>query len=173
MSSEINRDMADKSKESTDWFYNKARSAAGYRKNIVNNHERSRDSTVIGKMYFFYYDPKTKAKLPIYDRFPLVFPIERYPDGFLGLNLHYLSASERQSLLGKLSEYRTAKNMTERSRLALSYDLLTRSKGLASASRPCIKRYLFSHVRSNFIEIVPNEWENAIQLPVELFVRKG
>lgn len=165
--------MADKTKESTDWFYNKARSAAGYRKNIVNNHERGRDSTVIGKMYFFYYDPKTKAKLPIYDRFPLVFPIERYPDGFLGLNLHYLSPGERQSLLGSLMEYRTATNMTERSRLRLSYDLLTRSKGLASASRPCIKRYLFTHVRSNFIEIVPDEWDKAIQLPVEMFVRKG
>lgn len=165
--------MADKSEDPTDWFFNKARSAAGYRKNIVNNHERSRDNTVIGKMYFFYYDPKTKAKLPIYDRFPLVFPIERYPDGFLGLNLHYLSGGERQALLGRLMEYKTAKNMTERSRLSLSYDLLTRSKSLASSSRPCIKRYLFSQVRSNFIEVVPAEWDKAIQLPVELFVRKG
>ena len=29
-----------------------------------------------GKMYFFYYDPKTKEDLPYYDRFPLVLVLE-------------------------------------------------------------------------------------------------
>ena len=82
--------MATKEEESKDWFIGKARSAQGYRKNIINNQERSRDGTVMGKMYFFYYDPKGKKTLATYDRFPLVFPIERYSDGFLGLNLHYL-----------------------------------------------------------------------------------
>ena len=67
--------MADKEKEATDWFIGKARSAAGYRKNIVKNDERGRDGAVIGKMYFFIYDPKHKDTLPMYDRFPLVFPI--------------------------------------------------------------------------------------------------
>lgn len=165
--------MATKEQDSVDWFYGKARSAAGYRKNIVNNQQRGRDSTVIGKMYFFVYDPKTKDKLPVYDRFPLVFPIERYSDGFLGLNLHYLSGPERQSLLNKLMEYKTAKNITERTKLRLSYDILASTKRLASLSRPCIKRYLFDHVRSKFIEITANEWEQAIDLPVQLFVTKG
>ena len=45
---------------------------------------------LIGALYFFVYDPKTKADLPYYDRFPLVLPLKREPDGFLGLNLHYL-----------------------------------------------------------------------------------
>ena len=72
---QINTGMADKEKEATDWFIGKARSAAGYRKNIVKNDERGRDGAVIGKMYFFIYDPKHKDTLPMYDRFPLVFPI--------------------------------------------------------------------------------------------------
>ena len=53
----------------------------------------------MGKMYMFFYDPKHKATLPYYDRFPLVIPIERYPDGFLGLNMHYLAPKLRLSLL--------------------------------------------------------------------------
>ena len=41
-----------------------------------------------GKMNMFFYDPKHKKKLPYYDTFPLVLPIERYNDGFLGINFH-------------------------------------------------------------------------------------
>ena len=33
-------------------------------------------------MYTFFYDPKTKDKLPYYDRFPVVIINEIYPDGF-------------------------------------------------------------------------------------------
>jgi len=155
-----------KTKEASDWFIGKARSAAGYRKNIINNSERGRDGTVIGKMYFFKYDPKYKDTLPMYDRFPLVFPIERYGDGFLGINLHYLAPGERGWLINKLTEFRNNTKMNETTRLRLTYDLLQTTKRLASVTRPCIKRYLFDHVRSKFIEVMPDEWERAINLPV-------
>jgi hypothetical protein len=36
--------------------------------------------------------------------------------------------------------------------------------------RPCIKRYLFAHVRSPFIEVTADEWDKAAQLTVENFV---
>ena len=165
--------IADKQQDSSDWFVGKATSAAGYRKKLVSNEERGRDGAVIGRMYFFYYDPKHKKTLPMYDRFPLVFPIEPYPDGFLGLNLHYISPGERAWLIGKLSEFRTSKNMTDKTRLRLTYDLLNTSKKLARTTRPCVKRYLFSPVRSKFIEIVPGEWQKAINLPVAMFEHNG
>lgn len=162
--------MATTQQDSTDWFYNKASSAGAIRKNIASNTERSRDSTVIGKMYFFYYDAKMKKVLPMYDRFPLVFPIERYADGFLGLNLHYLYPAERQAFLNKLKEFTNNKKYNETTRLRMTYDLLASTKSLAASGRPCIKRYLFGHVRSKFIEIPANEWDKAIDLPVALFV---
>jgi hypothetical protein len=165
--------MAKREEEAKDWFINKARSAAGYRKNIVGNDDRGRDEAVIGKMYFFYYDPKMKKTLPVYDRFPLVFPIERYSDGFLGLNMHYLSQGERSALLSRLMEFKSNSRMNELTKIRMSYDLLSNTKKLANAARPCIKRYLFSHVRSKFVEVIASEWEQAIALPVELFVRKG
>lgn len=156
-------------KDSTDWFIGKARSAAGYRKNLVSSDERGRDNAIIGKMYFFAYDPKMKKTLPMYDRFPLVFPIEPYNDGFLGLNLHYLNPGERAWLLNKLKDFRNNSKFNHTTRLKLSYDLLASTKKMASVSRPCVKRYLFSHVRSKFIEMTPEEWDKAIGLPVAQF----
>ena len=163
---------AQKTKESSDWFIGKARSAAGYRKNIVNNDKRGRDDTAIGRMYFFAYDAKHKDTLPMWDKFPLVFPIERYGDGFLGINLHYLNEGERTWLLRKLSEFANNKKFDRSTVLKLTYDLLQSTKRMASATRPCIKRYLFDHCRSKFVEVYPDEWDKAINLPVAQFVYK-
>lgn len=159
-------------KQLQDWFRGKARSAAGYRKNIMGNTERLRNTIGIGKMYFFFYDAKHKDKLPVWDRFPMVFPIERYGDGFLGINLHYLSVNERKDLLDKLMGFANNKKLTPNTRLQLSYDLLQSTKSLSSLSRPCIKRYLYSQMRSRFVEIHASEWDKVIELPTEEFVRK-
>ena len=51
----------------------------------------------------FVYDPKYKKTLPYYDTFPLVLPLERYNDGFLGLNFHYLPIPLRVRLLDKIN----------------------------------------------------------------------
>lgn len=150
------------------WLLTKATQSSGAhaRRVITANDERSRDYTAIGRLYFFSYDPKWKAKLSQYDKFPMVFPIELYPDGFLGLNLHYLTVPERQRLLGRLMSYASNTRMNKNTKLRLSYDLIQSTRNLNSLARPCIKRYLFNHVRSNFIEIYANEYDKAIQLPV-------
>lgn len=161
------------SKEAIQWFEDRVRGASSSVRNKLLKAESSqRNTTTIGKMFLFKYDPKWKAILPIYDTYPLVFPIERYNDGFLGLNLHYLAVPERQAFIDKLSSYATAKNITEKTRLRLSYDLIASTKRIASDARPCIKRYLFTHVRSKFIEIPATEWDRAAILPIELFVSK-
>lgn len=161
------------SKEAIQWFENRVRSAAsGVRNKLLQAEESQTGSTVIGKMYFFKYDPKYKETLPIYDVYPLVFPIERYNNGFLGLNIHYLSVPDRVAFLEQLEKYATARNLTERSRLRLTYDLIASTKKLATPARPCIKRYLWGHVRTKFIEIPATEWDKAAVLPIELFVVK-
>jgi hypothetical protein len=139
----------------------------------MSNNDRNRDSTVIGKMYFFWYDPKHKDTLPMYDRFPLVFPIERYPDGFLGLNMHYLSFNERSALLNSLMKFRNNNNMNATTKLRVTYDLLNSTSRIAGAMRPCIKRYLFTQVRSSFVEVTADEWDKAMQLPVAVWVSQG
>ena len=98
--------------------------------------------------------------------------IERYGDGFLGLNLHYFDYGHRMYLIGMLSGYANNKKLTPNTRLKLSYDLLSSTKTMSNLSKPCIKRYLFEQVRSKFIEVTPDEWDKACALPVELFVEK-
>lgn len=159
-------------KELFDWMTEKARTAASLRDNLFRLQNQQRAFTTIGRMYFFKYDPKTKDKLPVYDVYPLVFPLEDYHDGFLGLNIHYLTPPQRIALLGKLQDYATARNYTPRTRLQISYDLLSSSKNVGSIMMPAVKRYLYGHVRSRFIEIPATEWDKAAQLSLELFIRK-
>jgi hypothetical protein len=147
------------------------------RKFVFSQDMRTKDTSVVGKMYFFKYDPKWKHKLPIYDMAPLVFPIERYTDGFLGINFHYLNIWERMELLAKLKFTQNQQNMTYKTKLEISYGILknmVRVKDLiakhAGAENMSVRRYLFSHVRSKFIEVHPEEWDIAIQLPVADFV---
>lgn len=161
------------SKELFDWLIDKAKSTNGVRNRLLGATQQQKGSTVMGKMYLFTYDAKHKDKLPIWDKYPLVFPIERYNDGFLGLNVHYLGLREREALLGQLTKYASSRSMTERSRIMMTYDLLSGTKRLNSLARPCIKRYLFSQVRSKFVEIPATEWDRVVQLPIALWVKQG
>jgi hypothetical protein len=159
---------APRSLQARDWLRSKVNSLRPTSQSLMADRKRMVDSTFIGNMYFFYYDPKTKDKLPYYDRFPLVIPIERYSDGFLGLNLHYIHPKQRMLLLDELSQYATNSKYDATTRLRLSYDLLARaSKG--SSFSPCVKRYLFSHIQSRFLEVQADEWDIAALLPVEQF----
>lgn len=126
----------------------------------------------IGQMFMFLYDPKHKETLPIYDRFPLVFPIKFYTDGFLGINMHYLSRGARAALMDAL--YLTINNTKDHktTRLRISYDVLNNSIRMR-AFKPCLKRYLNAHVVQNFIYIEPKHWDKALMLPTERFVEKN
>ena len=52
-----------------------------------------------GVMNLFGYDPKHKDKLPYYDTFPLILPLEPAKGGFMGLNFHYLPPLARVAFL--------------------------------------------------------------------------
>lgn len=158
-----------RSRESRQWLNAKIAELKPTKAAIMADRQRLKTSSIIGKMYFYFYDPKTKDTLPYYDRFPLVIPIERYKDGFLGLNLHYIHPKYRINLLDKLSEVASNKNYNEQTKLRISYRYLRASSKIFEAT-PCIKRYLYSHVESRFLEIHADEWDIAALLPMESFV---
>ena len=151
-----------------DWLRAKINELNPTRQSVVRDKERLRDSTILGKMYFYYYDPKTKENLQYWDKFPLVIPIETYRDGFLGLNLHYISPKQRLVLLDALSEFANNSKYDETTRLRLTYNNL-KNLGKAYRAKPCIKKYLFKHVESRFLEISANEWDIAVLLPFQNF----
>lgn len=138
---------------------------AAIRKEDVRNVK----SVETGAMYFFYYDPKLKEELPYYDKFPLTLILEKYNDGFLALNLHYLPFKWRVAFLEKLVPYGTSKNkLDEVARLHITYDILEATRNLREF-KPCIKRYLFDHMKSRILAVQPNEWDVALALPIQQF----
>jgi hypothetical protein len=122
-----------------------------------------------GHLYMFVYDPKTKAELPYYDRFPLVFPFRKTPDGFIGLNMHYLPYQLRITLLDNLLTYANNQRFDETTRLKYSWALIDGVSKYAAA-KPCVKQYLSGHVRTQFRQVESNNWATAMLLPVERFV---
>ena len=120
-----------------------------------------RDGKITGRVNFgalnmFIYDPKLKNKLPYYDTFPLVLPIERYRDGFLGINFHYLPYALRARLLSRLdpnANYSALKNV--------------------KLVKPTLKRYLNTNVRSRFRKLEEEDFMTAIMLPVQRFKKSS
>jgi len=118
-----------------------------------------------GRMNMFVYDAKTKAKLPYWDAFPLVLPVDTFKGGFVGLNFHYLPYGVRFKLLEQLQSYASNGKFDSSTKLQVGYSNL---KG-QSIIKPAVKKYLWRQVRSNFRRIDVDEMAIACYLPVADF----
>ena len=118
-----------------------------------------------GIMNLFGYDPKHKDKLPYYDTFPLILPLEPAKGGFIGLNFHYLKPGARVAFLRSLANEATDKRFDKKTR----YNINWRNN---SYMKKTAKHYLFNHVRTSFLNITADEMAIAIFLPVARF-KKG
>lgn len=162
-----------RSNEARSWLISNIQSLRmpANRSNILNDASRISPKAFVGRMYFYHYDPKYKDTLPVWDKFPLVIPMEMYDDGFLGLNLHYLDPYSRLALLDRLHDFINNDKYDDTTKFRLSYDLLSKSRRYKMIE-PCIKRYLFTHIMSSVIYVEPNNWETAIFLPFQKMVYK-
>lgn len=133
-------------------------------KNLVNDI----NITSIGSMFTFHYDPKWKDKLPYYDAVPLIFVVELYSDGFLGINLHYLSPYHRAKLMDAL--YTITLKEKDMMKVQISYSVL-KSASKFRLFKPCLKRYLSSHIQSRLLFIEPEKWDMVLMLPTQRFVK--
>jgi len=151
------------------------KSSEWYRKNIGSISDRITARKLInqgkliqrpsaGRLNMFFYDPKTKNKLPYYDVFPLVLPLEAIKGGFLGLNFHYLPYLLRFRLLERLQSYTTG-GLESNTRIDADYNSV---KGI-NLIKPTIKKYLYNHVRSGFLRVDYDEAALAVYLPVQQF----
>lgn len=122
----------------------------------------------LGNMYMFIYDPKHKETLPYYDRFPLIFPINRAKGGILGINLHYLPPQLRAKLMDAIYDVASNENYDETTKLRLSYNILN-SASRYKEFKPTVKHYLSSQLRTRLVYINPSEWDIALFLPTERF----
>lgn len=120
-----------------------------------------------GRLNMFFYDPKYKKTLPLYDTFPLVLPLETIPGGFMGMNFHYLPPLQRFRLLQNLQRFADG-GLKSTTKINANYDGIKN----ISIARKTVKKYLYAHVRSSFLRIDFDEAALAVYLPVQQF-KKG
>jgi len=140
-------------------------------KMISSDSKRATKQPIPGSMYLFNYNPKFKDELPYYDRYPLIFPYQKTENGFYGLNLHYLPLQLRAKMMDALYSLVNNPRYDESTIIKASYSIL---KGAEKYRffQPCIKRYLNSQVKSQFMYVYPSEWDIALFLPTESFAKK-
>ena len=85
--------------KSYDWYRRQVRGIVSPGARSLINAGKATMRPKYGVMNLFGYDPKHKATLPYYDRFPLIFPIEPAKGGFYGCNFHYLPYGTRVAFL--------------------------------------------------------------------------
>ena len=150
-------------KKSYSWYLSAVKSEAGkYKKNfnkyvldekgdkggIVKEQDVNelRKFVVEGHLYMFEYKAKMRW-LPYYDRFPLVYIIKASKEEFWGANLHYLPIKKRILCVKKLME------------------------GKIDIPKVCFHKYISDHVQGLYIDLASTEWDTAILLPTEDFVK--
>lgn len=155
--------------KSSRWYRNNAtRLASGMTGQQILQGQKLSNIITPGYMYMFLYDPKYKDVLPYYDTVPLVLPFNKTPDGFIGINLHYLPYGARFRLLGDLKQLASDRKINEFTKIKISWQILNSSSKYLAATT-CVKRYLNAHLRSRFLKVNFEDWETAAMLPVEGF----
>ena len=155
---------------------NKLKSATWYRNAVSLIADRTSPSELFksgkllgrpsaGRMSMFFYDPKTKARMPYYDTFPLVLPLEPMKGGFIGLNFHYLPYGARFAFLQQLQALASNSKFDQSTKIQATYDQVKSNKYVKAS----IKRYLYSQVRSQFLRVNVDEMALAAYLPVAQF----
>jgi len=155
--------------QSVKWFRNKIKEFGTPKSADLLRDGKRTSVPTFGILNMFVYSPKLKDKLPYYDTFPLVLPIERYKDGFLGINLHYLSIPMRIRLLDRLTDFANNDRFDKSTELLVDY---SRLKNI-DLIKPCLKRYLAGYVKSKFRKVEADEFMVATLLPVQRFKKQS
>lgn len=161
-----------RTQDSYKWFIEKMKTLRNInRTNILKDPNLiKKNKPLAGRMYMYFYDPKTKETLPYYDRFPLIVMVGPAPGGFYGINLHYLAPPLRAKMLDGLLSITNNNRFDESTKIKLSYNLLKSIRTLRWFE-PCFKRYLLTNVKRQMVMVEASEWETAVFLPTEDFAK--
>lgn len=122
-----------------------------------------------GNIIAFKYNPVSRDVLKYYDIFPLVLVLKLVPGGFIGLNFHYLSPSDRADFMSKLEAYHRA-SAEGVVRINITYSMLKASNKLVH-HKACLRQYKRTQIGNMMYTLTPDEWELALFLPTEKFVK--
>tara|TARA_B100000925_G_scaffold286820_1_gene265118 strand:- start:501 stop:1094 length:594 start_codon:yes stop_codon:yes gene_type:complete len=177
LATETPAQLRDRSREALDFFRGHVRNLKISPQSFYKQTNLKKATRFLeGRMYTFFYDPKTKDKLPYYDRFPVILLLEANQQGFSGLNLHYIPPRYRVKLLNELYDFIVTDDEEDdenmKTRIRVTYEIL-QSTAKMKFFRPCYKRYLTSHIEGRALEIIPEYWDIMAMLPVGRFEKES
>tara|TARA_B100001057_G_C22635493_1_gene866101 strand:+ start:108 stop:671 length:564 start_codon:yes stop_codon:yes gene_type:complete len=158
-------------RKSMDWYRRKVRDATGSgttARGLIRQ-GKATAAPKFGIFNLFGYQAKTYGEsygVKYYDKFPLIIPTDQRGARFWGINFHYLPYGLRVQLFRRMLSFASDTNFNEKTTLNVSWTQVAK----IPAVRPAIKSYLFSNVRSAFLNIKVNEMPVALNLPVARFV---
>jgi|TARA_B110001454_G_scaffold174278_1_gene165760 hypothetical protein len=161
-------DLQKRSVESMKWFRDKARNLKVRPKALQKGLGTYATHLQQGKMYMFFYNAKWQDKLPYWDRFPCMIPLDVTPNKVLGINLHYIAPRHRLLLLDELFKTTTSSAANEEfdtnTRFRVFYDLV-KSVSRLKYAKPCLKSYFSNRIVSRITEVPTNSWEIVGMMP--------
>jgi len=144
---------------SSKWFTNKLK---------MVGKDRKRSLPTVGKMFLFHYSAKHKDTLEVWDANPIIIPFNMDSKSIWAINLHYAPPRMRAVVLDKLMSVAENKNMSDNTKLKVSWSILQNvvSHKLAAAM---VHRYLYTHIKSSLVLIPASEWKETAMLPLAKF----
>ncbi len=144
-------------KKSLAWYRSAVKQvASSYKKDLSkfvrDERQKNEDENTLrrytreGHLYMFEYKAKMKY-LPYYDKNPLVYVVKASPTEFFGANLHYMNPKKRIIAIKKLMG------------------------GRIDIPKKCFHKYIQNHVDGLLLDLSIDEWDTAILLPTEDFVK--
>jgi hypothetical protein len=161
--------------DARDWFRDRASQVAGVNDSRLMTSGKLQSRLTggdIGRMYMYFYDAKHKETLPYWDKFPLIFVMDMAEGGHMGLNLHYLPPMYRARLMDSLYKVEENDSVRESKKIQLSYKML-KAASRFKYFKPCVKRYLRTHIKSRFLYIPYEQWDIALMLPTARFQKSS
>jgi hypothetical protein len=154
-----------RTKESRAWFRKKVQRMRVNRRDLMREEPLvSKNRTITGNMFMFFYDAKHRDTLPYWDSFPLIIAVGPAEKGFYGMNLHYLPIPLRAKFLDELMGVTNNRKYDDTTKFKVKYSFLNRAAQM-KYFKPCFKHYLTSQVEGQFAMIPAPEWEIATFLP--------
>ncbi len=158
-----------RSKEANNWFSKNVKKLGPLGKRVLKDDRLvTRQSAKTGEMVMYTYNPKLKKTLPYYDTFPLTIVVGKAPDGFYGINLHYLPPKIRAIFLETLNNIANNQKFNITTKFKITYNLLKATKNY-KYFKPCFKHYLTANVSSKIMKVPASEWNIAIFLQTASF----
>ena len=151
------------------WFQNTVKNVIKSPEKAMEEWKYKKGSRIkVGQMVFYQYDAKFKDTLIYWDAYPLAFPISQTSTHFTCLNLHYIPPEYRAFLLDKIYDIWNNGKIPDSKKERLNAEVLNAMRNMAEF-KPCVHKYLKSHVKSLFLPVPVEFWDKACMLETAQF----